>query len=225
MTSSKFTQDLLAIAPRSVLTIPDHLHRRQIESHESTLARGAEIIRQELVSVGTLASNYADSARKAYVVLEAIISHLLGQLQRQESTSIENEVKQEGDAENERGEGTLEVPNTRSDPHDEEPTLEVLAVPARSQCMTHVPDAIITEVLEVHVCYCSTCNPSFENEVSSKLRETLKAEGEGELRGQERQDVASEVRAKCVPIAREQALQRVYRRHQEQGMGQATRPC
>ena len=83
LTSSTSTQDLLTIAPRSVQTSTEHLHRTQLESHESTLEQAAEIIRQELVTVGAIASNYADSARKAYVVLEAISNHLLGQLQPQ----------------------------------------------------------------------------------------------------------------------------------------------
>ena len=76
--------------------------------------------------------------------------------------------------------------------------------------MTHVPDAIITEVLEAHVCNCNTYDPSFENEVASRLREKLIAEGAGESQGQERQNVTLEVHAKYLPIAKEAAEQRVY---------------
>ena len=53
--------------------IPDHVHKTQIEEHEQTLAHAAELIRQGLVGVGVVASNYAEKARKASIVLSTII--------------------------------------------------------------------------------------------------------------------------------------------------------
>ena len=56
--------------------IPKHVQKTQIEEHEQALAHAAELIRQELVGVGVVASNYAEKARKASIVLSTIIVYL-----------------------------------------------------------------------------------------------------------------------------------------------------
>jgi DNA invertase Pin-like site-specific DNA recombinase len=51
-----------------------------MDAHESALAHASEIIRQELVSIGTIASNYTEEARKASITLTTIytyVKHLL----------------------------------------------------------------------------------------------------------------------------------------------------
>lgn len=54
---SEFTKKLLSVEPRALGFIPDHVHKTQMEGYEQTLAHAAELIRQELVGVRTVASN------------------------------------------------------------------------------------------------------------------------------------------------------------------------
>ena len=52
-----------------------------MNEHGTTLAHAAEIIRQELVGMGTIASNYAEEARKAlttFIVVYDCLLQLLG---------------------------------------------------------------------------------------------------------------------------------------------------
>lgn len=69
---SEFTKDLLRIMPQQPPTIPEHEHRTQIDGHQEMLAHTAEIIRQQLMGLGTVASNYAEEARKASITLTTI---------------------------------------------------------------------------------------------------------------------------------------------------------
>lgn len=76
LSTSTFTRDLLRIVPRQPPTILEHEHRIQIDNHQTMLAHTAEIVRQELTGLGTIASNYAEEARKASIMLTTIYAWL-----------------------------------------------------------------------------------------------------------------------------------------------------
>ena len=76
ITTSEFTRSLISTIPRKPQTITEHEHRFQMDAHESALAHASEIIRQELVSVGTIASNYTEEARKASITLTTIYTYV-----------------------------------------------------------------------------------------------------------------------------------------------------
>ena len=104
----------LSVIPRDTPTIPDHIHRAQIESHEVNLAHPAEMMRQELVATGTLFSNYADQACKAFVVLEALCACLIevlgaNQIQAKEVTVKKEPVDEDGASDVKDGGGTMDI--------------------------------------------------------------------------------------------------------------------
>ena len=70
---SEFTKELLTIEPRAEAMIPEYVHKTQVEEHKRTLVHTTKMIRQELVGVGVVASNYVEKARKAAMVLSAIV--------------------------------------------------------------------------------------------------------------------------------------------------------
>ena len=92
ITTGEFTKKLLSIVPRKPPTILEHEHRTQIDGHEATLAHTAEIIRQELASLGTVASNYVEEARRASITMTAAYDCLQQLLDSNTATTSENKI-------------------------------------------------------------------------------------------------------------------------------------
>ena len=161
ITTSEFTGSLISTIPGKPQTITEHAHRSQMNAHETALALASEISRQELVSVGTIASNYADGARKASITLATIYAYVKQLLDPAIDSDTDPSspvlIKEETTATAELQDISSSSASEHTVGSTSEPIINRASKPVASKATRRpgFPDFVVKELLRGHKCSCA----------------------------------------------------------------------
>ena len=237
---SEFSRKLLAIVPRDPAMIPEHKHKTQIEQHEQTLAHAAELIRQELVGVGVVASNYADKARKATITLTSVIVWLQGLMDPENANLTDvasaSKVKEEReDTPTTNVDPTTASSSTTVDPtlasssNADNPTLAsssnadnpiiagsstVSNLPRRG--ILALPEFVVKELFRGHECQCRDCQPRLQQDMYDRARCDLISSQEARISTEEEATIREGLRERLIPEIRQEIRQEIQAKVEEE---------
>ena len=205
LSTNEFTRKLLAIEPRAPGVIPDHVHKTQLGEHEQNLAHSAEIIRQELVGVGSLASSYVEKARQATGTLCAVYLWLRKLLDPNNVDSTERNIREEETTDSKSAAVADSVATANSAASGATAVVDSAATTAShaSNPFT-LPDVVIREVLEAHECLCPRCRPDIKQQLHEEAKSEVLNKDEARIRGKAREALVMEVRKEHLPLIRDE---------------------
>ena len=139
--------------------ISDYAHRTQIERQEQNPAHVAELIKQELVGVGGVASQYAEEARKASSTLNEVYAWLQELLQ---SSKVDTASDSAVATDSAVTADSATVTNSTT-----------ACNPTTSNSPIALPDVIVRTVLGGHICECQECKLDLAQRLYDKAKNDL----------------------------------------------------
>ena len=205
ITTHQVVREMLRIPPDGVpATITERQHDDAINGHAEAMAQAAEAIRQELLPVATLTSDYCDEARQMFAKLEAslafivpvlnpssIRSHTEKKASHPTSNVMEATIKTETHDDNGPGDAAQNLANADPSPV---PILPSTLVPASTP--SKLPGTFVQELIGGHERPCPDRDPNFARATADTVTKRLRQRSAGDSAEATKQHIINDTREK-----------------------------